>query len=80
MSIEEVTQEPSYCQSDDTLDVSWALMKLKPDYREILYLHYCEGYKVDEIARLLGRNPNTVKVMLKRGRDMLKAVYGGDEK
>ena len=80
VSIEEVTQEPSYCQSDDTLDVSWALMKLKPDYREILYLHYCEGYKVDEIARLLGRNQNTIKVMFKRGREMLKAVYGGDEK
>lgn len=53
-------------------------MLLKPDYREILYLHYCERYKVDEIAQIVGRKPNTVKVMLKRGRDMLRSVYGGD--
>jgi RNA polymerase sigma-70 factor (ECF subfamily) len=53
-------------------------MKVSPDYREILYLHYCERYKVQEIAAILGRNPNTVKVMLKRGRDMLRAIYGGE--
>lgn len=78
VSIETITDEPSYYQSDDDLDVSWALMQLKPDYREILYLHYCERYKVDEIAHIVGRKPNTVKVMLKRGREMLKSVYGGD--
>ena len=79
VSIETMTDEPSYYQSEDELDLSWALMKLKPDYREILYLHYCERYKVDEIAEIVGRKPNTVKVMLKRGREMLKAVvYGGD--
>lgn len=78
VSIETMTDEPSYYQSEDELDLSWALMKLKPDYREILYLHYCERYKVDEIAAIVGRKPNTVKVMLKRGREMLRSVYGGD--
>ena len=53
-------------------------MKVKPDYREILYLHYCERYQVREIAEILGRKTNTVKVMRKRGREMLKSVYGGE--
>ena len=77
ISLDSVPDEPSY-RSDDAYDISWALMKVKPDYREILYLHYCERYQVREIAEILGRNTNTVKVMLKRGREMLKSVYGGE--
>ena len=65
-------------QNDDEMDVSWALMKVRPDYREILYLYYVEEYRVKEIAGILDKNPNTVKVMLKRGREMLKSIYGGD--
>lgn len=78
LSLQALPFEPGY-RTDDAYDVSWALMKLKPDYREILYLHYVERYKVREIADILGKNQNTVKVMLKRGRDMLKAIYGGEQ-
>ena len=35
--------------------------------------------KVDEIARILGSKPNTVKSLLKRGREKLKEIYGGDD-
>ena len=77
LSLEELPVEPSY-QNDDEMDVSWALMKVRPDYREILYLYYVEEYRVKEIAGILDKNPNTVKVMLKRGREMLKSIYGGD--
>lgn len=77
LSLDDARDMPDLC-TDDERDISWALMKVRPDYREILYLHYCERYKVQEIAAILGRNPNTVKVMLKRGRDMLRAIYGGE--
>ena len=63
---------------EDEWDVSWALMRTEPKYREVLYLYYCEQYKVDEIAKILGKNPNTVKTLLKRGREKLKKIYGGD--
>ena len=78
ISIESLKEQPSY-HSEDEMDITWALMKLPPNYRDILYLHYCERYKVKEIAKILGKNPNTVMVMLKRGREMLRKVYGGDE-
>ena len=55
------------------------LMRLKPKYREALYLFYCEEYKVDEVARILGRNPNTVKTLLRRGREQLREIYGGEQ-
>ena len=64
---------------DNERDISWALMRTEPKYREVLYLHYCEQYKVAEIAEILSIKPNTVKTLLKRGREKLKQIYGGDE-
>ena len=66
--------------SDDFRDISWALMRLEPEYREVLYLYYVEQYKVKEIAGILDKNPNTVKTMLSRGRKKLKKIYGGDDR
>ena len=63
---------------DDEKDVSWALMLTADKYREVLYLYYCRRYSVDEISDILGKNPNTVKTLLRRGRDELRKIYGGD--
>ena len=52
---------------------------VEPKYREALYLYHCEEYKVNEIAQILGKNPNTVKSLLKRGREKLKLIYGGEK-
>lgn len=64
---------------NDSVDMSWALMKTPPKYREVLYLYYCEEYKVKEISEILGKKENTIKSLLKRGREILKTVYGGDD-
>ena len=62
----------------DENDISWALMKIPAKYRQVLYLHHAEQYKIEEIADILGKKPNTIKTMLKRGREKLKVIYGGD--
>ena len=62
---------------DDANDISWALMRLEPKYREVLYLYYAEGYNTEEIARILYKNHNTVRTIMRRGRDKLKKLYGG---
>ena len=54
------------------------LMELPVKYREALYLYYCEGCSVDETASILGKNPNTVKTILRRGRERIKNIYGGE--
>ena len=64
----------------DRSDMSWALFKTPVKYREVLYLYYCEQYKVKEIAAILHKNENTVKSLLKRGRAILKSIYGGEER
>ncbi len=68
--------EPDF--TDESADMSWALMRTPQKYRDVLYLYYCEQYKVNEIAKLLKLNENTVKTRLRRGRDILKSIYGGD--
>lgn len=63
---------------EDKSDLSFALLQLKPKYRNVIYLHYYEGYKIDEISQILGIKLNTVKSLLKRGKEKLKNIYGGE--
>ncbi|MBR2715796.1 MAG: sigma-70 family RNA polymerase sigma factor [Ruminococcus sp.] len=59
-------------------DLSWALFELNDKYREVMYLYYCENYKVNEIAKILKKPPNTIKTLLMRGREKLRSIYGGE--
>lgn len=52
------------------------LLELPERYKNILYLYYYEGYKVDEIAYILHMNSNTIKTRLNRGRELLKKKVG----
>ena len=49
-----------------------AVMALKPKYRVVIFLHYYEGYKLEEIAQLLNLPRGTVGTQLKRAREQLK--------
>lgn len=53
------------------------LYQLPKDYRDILYLHYYEGYTIKEIAKILGKKQNTVNSKLTRGRNRLKKILEG---
>jgi RNA polymerase sigma-70 factor (ECF subfamily) len=48
-----------------------ALKKLPEDYRVTIHLHYFEGYKVKEIARIMKVSQSAVTMRLTRGRNML---------
>lgn len=51
---------------------------LPKDYREVIYLHYYEGYTAPEIAGILQKNPNTVYTHLRRAKDLLRERLGGE--
>ena len=53
-----------------------ALMALPEKYREVLVLHAVEGYRVEEIAKLIGKTPSAVKMRLSRGRKLLGESLG----
>ena len=48
-----------------------ALRALPPLYRGVIHLYYYEGYRTEEIARLLRRKPGTVRTQLVRARQLL---------
>ena len=54
-----------------------AVRSLPKPYRDVIYLHFYEGYTAPEIAGILNRNPNTVYTHLRKGKDLLKELLGG---
>ena len=48
------------------------LQKLPDKYKDVMILHYVEGYLVEETAKILGLSVSAAKMRLKRGRDVLK--------
>jgi len=66
-------------QLDNRLLISQAVSDLRPGYRAVLMLHDVDGYRHDEIARILGIPPGTSKSNLYRAhcqiRSHLKRSY-----
>lgn len=58
--------------SEEQLDLHKAIRQLRLEYREAICLYYLEGLSVTEISAVLGRNENTVKTHLARGREKLR--------
>ena len=54
--------------------VRCGLSQLRPRYREVLFLVYIEGLRVEEAARTLGVPQGTIKSRLMRGREALRRV------
>ena len=59
-------------------EVLEAVLALPGKYKDVIYLHYYEGYSAFEIGRILGKKENTVYSLLSRGRGMLKEELGGE--
>lgn len=64
---------------EEQREVLEALLSLSAKYKDVLYLHYYEGYSAIEISRILGKKENTIYSLLSRGRGLLKDKLGGDE-
>ena len=56
-----------------------AVMALPVKYKEVVWLHYYEGYQTDEIAAMLKRPASTVRNQLRDARAKLKLSLGGEE-
>lgn len=56
---------------DATNDVAEAILKLSPDYQQVMMLKYVHGYKSKEIAAMLGYSVSKVDQLMSRGRKQL---------
>ena len=71
----EVESIKSFVQNEEAVSVLEALGSLPEKYSVVITLHYIDGYKVNEIAQIIGKTPSAVKMRLQKGRRMLEKIY-----
>lgn len=69
-------EAPSFADNREVLE---AVLSLPAKYRDVVYLHYYEGYTAPQIGEILGKKTNTVYTLLTRAREQLRRLLGGDE-
>lgn len=77
VSLEELSRNVTEIDMDRYAVIE-AVLSLPKQYRDVIYLHYYEGYTAPEIAGILRRNPNTIYTHLHKGKELLREVLGGD--
>lgn len=77
-SLEDANQSGLAIRDRDREVLDAVLRLVPPKYRDVIYLHYYEGYKAAEVAAILGQKENTVYTWLARAREQLKTTLGGE--
>ena len=75
--LDELLEQPEQ-ETPDYAHVLEAVLALPQKYRDVVYLHYYEGYTAPQISEILGKNTNTVYTLLARSKNLLKERLGGD--
>ena len=55
------------------------VMELPERYKAVIYLHYYEGYKTEEIGKILKKPQSTVLSHLREAREILKGVLENEK-
>lgn len=76
VSLDTLIEKPQ-ADREELRDVLEAVLSLPSKYKDVVYLYYYEGYKAEEIGRILGKNVNTVYTLLTRARKLLKERLEG---
>ena len=75
--LEEIAEQAAELPEDHR-EVLEAVLSLPQKYRDVVYLHYYEGYTAPLIGEILGKNVNTVYTLLTRSKQMLRERLGGE--
>lgn len=70
---EEMDLEQRYIQMQEKLLLHRAMKKLKPEYCQVLWLVYFEGFTNKETARIMGKTVHNMETLVSRARQALKA-------
>ncbi len=71
VSLDEIA-ETAVSDDKDTSYVLREVLTLPQKYRDVVYLHFYEGYTAPEISKILKKNVNTVYTLITRSKEMLK--------
>lgn len=56
-----------------------AIGQLPPAFKEVILLHYYQGYGITDIAEMMGLPEGTISSRLSRGRKKLESILKGDD-
>ncbi len=65
--------ERQYIQKEKQMLLHTTMKKLKPEYHQVLWLIYFEGFSQKETARIMGKTVHNVETLAYRARQALKA-------
>ncbi len=65
--------------NETTQAVLEAMQRLRPEYRNVVYLYYFEEYSIREIAAILKKSSNTVSSWLTRAKKQLREVLQDEQ-
>jgi len=77
--MEAQSEVQSSLEQHNDLGLYEAIMELKTELRLVIVLHYIEGFKTAEIAKILKIPEDTVKSRLSRARTELRSVFDKEE-
>lgn len=75
---EELDENMNISTNNDDKSVLEYVRKLPIKYHSVIYLHYYEGYQVNEIAKMLKTTSGTIKSRLSRARKLLQKNMEGE--
>ena len=55
--------------------IALCMKQLPPHYREVLYLNYFEGFRIEEVCRIMKKNKKQVYNLLSRAKTALKDIF-----
>ena len=70
--LENLRETPQLSSDSGILE---ALMTLPEKFRFVLTLYYVEEYRIEDIAKMIGRTPSAVKMRLQKGRRLLEETF-----
>ena len=69
--------EDNYIRTEQNRMVHQALHRLKPEYRQALFLSYFEGFRIAEIAQIMKKSEKQVKNYLYNAKKALRSELEG---
>ena len=64
--------ESEYIREEQKIILRRAILKLKSDYKQVLWLVYFEGFKTKEVAQIMRKSVHNTEVLVSRARQALK--------
>lgn len=74
MYIEDNKLEEEIFKEENAQNVRKVIKQLKPDYQAVIYLTSFEGLKYKEVAKIMNKNMNQIKVLVNRAKKKMKIL------